>query len=900
MTSSTITLYSSRGCADCLSAKQFFKVNQVEFDEKPVEDLANKEELITRYEWLGTPTIVIKDQVFLGFRANRAAIEELLGFGAEEHLDPVCQMTVSPASAAGQYSYQGAVYYFCNVKCLEKFRHDPEMFLHPPMSADPVAPETNHSGPLVKLTLNIYEMSCASCVQTVEKALRHVQGVGLVRVNFANEKAYLEYDPALTEPAGLLKAVSDVGYHATVAGTGSETRENQETLYAEQIRKRLWLAWLFTIPLTIWMIPEMFFGIAYPNPLVFKIGMLLLAFPVLFVSGFSTYKGALKAIGLGSANMEVLTALGTLAAYLTGILSIFSSVLSFSGVAAMIMTIYLTGRYLEQLARGKTSQAIKKLLALGSKSARLIIDGQEQEIPIEAVQVGDLMLVRPGEKIPTDGTIVEGESTLDESMVSGESKPVKKKVGSEVIGATINQQGLLKVKAVKVGPDTFLSQVAKLVEECQGSKVPVQELADRVVTSFVPIILLIALLTFLSWFFFPQVFESLLSRLSPYFGVALASNASRLSAAVYAAVAVLVIACPCALGLATPTALMVGSGRGAEAGVLIRKGEAIELLKDIKVVVFDKTGTLTKGRPTVTDCLPAAAISQDELLRLAASLEQGSEHPLGRAILASALDKGLALKQLADFQALGGRGVKGEIDGDEVFVGSLRALSAQKVDLSQWADQLEQLELEAKTVVGVRKGQDLAGFLAIADDLKDDSVAALAELRQMNILAIMLTGDNERTANAIAAKLGLTEVVAEVLPGEKLDQIKQLQDKYGLVAMVGDGINDAPALSQADVGLAIGTGTDIAIEAADITLVSGNIGGVISAIKLSRAIFAKIRQNLFWAFFYNLIAVPLAILGLLHPIIAEAAMAFSSINVVSNSLRLRRVSIAPRYEQSIK
>jgi Cu+-exporting ATPase len=559
----------------------------------------------------------------------------------------------------------------------------------------------------------------------------------------------------------------------------------------------------------------------------------------------------------------------------------------------MIMTFHLTGRYVEASAKGRASQAIRRLLELGAKTARVLVDGLEREVPIEAVQVGDVMVVRPGERVPTDGTIVEGESALDESMVTGESMPVNKHPGDEVIGATINQDGLLKVRATRIGRDTFLAQVIKLVEQAQGTKVPIQAFADRITARFVPVVVGIAVLTLIAWLIFAPTLQKVgiwsgLPWVDPTLG--------RVTLALFATVAVLVIACPCALGLATPTAIMVGSGMGAQNGILIRSGEAIQTLKDLRVIVFDKTGTLTKGKPDVTDVV-ALDGTEDDVLRWAASAEQGSEHPLGRAVVERARAAGLALSDPANFQVQRGRGVQAEVDGRTVLVGSARYLGEAGLDLAALVEDQDRLEGEAKTVMLVAVDGRLVGAIAVADTLKEDSIAAVKELEHMGIRTVMLTGDNRRTAEAIAKQAGISRVIAEVLPEGKVEEVRRLQGKGQRVGMVGDGINDAPALTQADVGIAIGTGTDIAIEAADITLVRGDLSGVVRAVNLSRATFRKIVQNLFWAFFYNVVMIPLAILGLMHPVLAEIAMATSSITVVSNANLLRRVDIRPSYER---
>jgi Cu+-exporting ATPase len=585
--------------------------------------------------------------------------------------------------------------------------------------------------------------------------------------------------------------------------------------------------------------------------------------------------------------MDVLIGMGTLTALTTGIAKVLGLPYeNYAGISGMIMAFHLTGRYIEARSKGRTSEAIHRLIQLAARSARVLMDGSEIEVPIEQLKPGDLMVVRPGEKIPTDGDVVAGSSSVDESMATGESLPVTKKIGDSVIGATINQQGLLRVEVTKIGKDTFLAQVIKLVEECQGSKIPIQEFADRVTARFVPVVVMVAAATLLFWLFlFPTLkpllgwAHSFLPWVNPYL--------DRVSCAISAAVAVLVIACPCALGLATPTALMVGSGLAAERGILFRSGEAIQTLKDIRVIVFDKTGTITKGRPEVTDIATAAQYSEADLLFYAAGLESGSEHPLASAIVESARVRKIPVFPPEDFRALSGMGVTGKIREKTVAVGNKKLFAEIKIEDSVLTDRIAALESMAKTVVRIGVDGRLAGIIAVADALKDDSIKALAELKARGYLLVMLTGDNERAAQAIGRLAGMDRIVANVLPGDKQIEVEKLQKELGMVAMIGDGINDAPALKQANVGMAIGTGTDIAIESSDITLVRGNLSGIVTAIEISRATFRKIRQNLFWAFFYNVVAVPLAILGLLHPLIAEIAMALSSINVVTNSLRLR-------------
>jgi len=644
------------------------------------------------------------------------------------------------------------------------------------------------------------------------------------------------------------------------------------------------------------MIPEMFFGIMWPSAVVFNLGLIVLAAPVLFYPGWSTYRSAVTALTHGSANMDVLILLGTLASFLTGPPSFFVPIANYAGVSAMIMSFHLTGRYIEAKAKGRASQAIKRLLELEAKTARIIRDGTELEIPIDEVLVGDLMLVRPGEKIPTDGVVLEGESGVDESMATGESMPVTKKLGDNVIGATVNQRGFLKVKATKIGRDTFLSQVIKMVEEAQGSKVPIQEFADRVTGYFVPAVLALASLTLVLWLVVPEFMGSVgvwASQFLPWVDPTLGA----VSLAIFGTVATLVIACPCALGLATPTVLMVGSGMGAENGVLIRRGEAIQTLKEVKVIVFDKTGTITKGQPEVTDVVAADGFQETDVLRLAASIEQGSEHPLAEAIIRKATDEHLKLMPLTKFESITGRGIMGELEGQStLLIGNRKLMDDEGINYSSLEPTLKTLENEAKTAMLVARNGQLLGIIAEADTLKEDSIDAITELEQMGFQTVMLTGDNQRTGDAIAQKVGISRVLAEVLPDQKVAEITRLQNEVGLVAMVGDGINDAPALTQANVGIAIGTGTDIAIEAGDVVLVRGNLSDVVKAVKLSKATFRKIKQNLFWAFFYNVVMIPFAMLGLAHPVIAEIAMAISSITVVTNANLLRRTNIQPSYQ----
>lgn len=744
-----------------------------------------------------------------------------------------------------------------------------------------------------KITLKVEGMTCAACANRVEKGLKGTEGVVSAVVNLATERANIEYLPGVISKEQLLTAVEKAGYQGRLELEEAAVSRDKDEARLQQAARRMWIAWAFTLPPAVWMLIAMAAGRhqhGWPTPLSYNLGTLLLALPVLLWAGGHVYQSAWRAVRHGSANMDALIAIGTLAAVSSGIMAFFWPVENYAGVSGMIMTFHLTGRYIEAKARGHASQAIRKLLELGAKTAAVLVNGEERQVPIQQVQVGDLMLIRPGEKIPTDGVIEAGESAIDESVATGESLPVTRVPGDAVIGSTVNHQGLLKVRATKIGKDTFLSQVIKMVEEAQGTKVPIQELADRVTGWFVPMVMVLAVMTFVAWLLFPGIMGAAglaLGDLLPWLNPSL----SGATLALYATIAVLVIACPCALGLATPTALMVGSGLGAENGILIRSGGAIQAMSSIDIVVFDKTGTITAGKPEVTDIIAFAETSEAEVLRLAASVEQGSEHPLGKAIVIAGRERSLDLAEPEKFVSISGKGVAGEIDGRKILVGSRRLLQAEGSLQAEAGAVLARLERNGKTAMLVGREDRVLGVVAVADTIKDDSAAAIAQLEKMGLKTAMITGDNWRTAEAIARKAGINQVMAEVLPAGKVEEIKNLQQQGLKVAMVGDGINDAPALTQADAGIAIGTGTDIAIEAADITLVSGNLQAVVSAVRLSRATFRKIRQNLFWAFSYNSIAIPLAILGLLHPVIAEIAMATSSITVVGNANLLRRAKL---------
>jgi Cu+-exporting ATPase len=734
-------------------------------------------------------------------------------------------------------------------------------------------------------------MHCASCAGNVARALQALEGVNDATVNLATEKVRVEFDAAGVGLPALAEAVSLAGFELVTdppdAAPSSTATSGRAAL--REAQGRVFFAWLFTLPIMLIMAGSWAFGSPWPDPLLHQLLMLLLAFPVLFVVGNETLSSAAAAIRRRTPNMDVLIALGTLAAYATGLLALLTPIASFSGIAAMIMAFHLTGRYIETKARGRAADAIRRLVELGAKSARIEVDGEEREVRIEDVGVGDVMVVRPGERVPTDGVIVAGNSAIDESMATGEPLPVAKQPGDEVIGATLNQRGRLRVRATRIGSDTFLAQVIELVKQCQSTRVPIQLLADRVTAVFVPTSLLIASLTFIGWLVAPDTLgavaraaATVLPWVNPDLGT--------VSLAVFAAVAVLVIACPCALGLATPTALMVGTGRAAESGILFRSGVALQALVDADVIAFDKTGTLTAGNTQLTGMTVAPCYDENDVLRLAAVAEDASEHPLAAAVVDAAEARGLDRPTADEFEAVVGRGVVARALDREIVVGSPAMMGELGIALGALEAEAARVENAAETAIVVAIDGKLAGLLAISDPLKDDAAASVAQLRQLGLEPLMLTGDTERTAGAIAARVGITEVEAGLLPGTKLERIRRHQEAGRKVVMVGDGINDAPALTQADVGVAIGTGTDIAIEAADVTVVCGDLDSVVRAVRIARRTFTIIRQNLFWAFFYNVVAVPIAMLGLLHPVIAEMAMALSSLTVVGNALRLRRQS----------
>lgn len=738
-----------------------------------------------------------------------------------------------------------------------------------------------------QILLPIAGMTCASCAKSVERAIAAIEGVADVSVNIATEKARVIYDPSKTRISEIKNAVDQAGYKALELETVNEA--DSDKIDKDKARNNLWVRFLvaviFTAPLFYISMGHMV-GLPVPdiinpdlNPLNFALAQLILVIPSM-ISGYRFYTVGFSRLFKREPNMDSLIAVGTGAAFLYSMYSIVQIIngnpdhahnLYFESVG-VIITLILLGKYLETVSKGKTSDAIKKLMGLAPKTAIVIHDGVEMTIPIEEVEIGDIILVRPGEKIPVDGEVIEGRTSIDESMLTGESIPVEKNPGSRVVGATINKNGTIKFKATKIGKDTVLAQIIKLVEEAQETKAPIAKLADVISGYFVPIVMAIALIAGIAWY--------------------ISGQAMIFSLTIF--VSVLVIACPCALGLATPTAIMVGTGKGAEHGILIKGGDALETTHKIQTIVFDKTGTITEGKPVVTDIITSGELSEEELLRISASAERGSEHPLGEAIINEARNKQLDLLNADEFEAIPGQGIEVVLQGKRTLLGNKRLMDNKNIEISL-QNESDRLALEGKTPMYIAIEGELAGIIAVADVIKPSSKRAIDALNEMGIDVVMITGDNKSTAQAIASQAGIDRVLAEVLPQDKAEQIKKLQAENKKVAMVGDGINDAPALAQADIGIAIGSGTDVAMESADIVLMRNDLLDVPAAIQLSKHTIRIIKQNLFWAFAYNSLGIPIAA-GLLHifggpllnPMIAAAAMAFSSVSVVTNALRLKR------------
>lgn len=733
-------------------------------------------------------------------------------------------------------------------------------------------------------------MTCASCSQTIEKVINKLDGVQSASVNLATEKMVVDFNPSELSSNDIMEAVKNSGYSAKESLSQEAQADLDKEKKEKHIKKmwsRFWQSAVLTVPLLyIAMgemvglpIPEMIHPMVYPER--FALLQLALTIPVLII-GRPFFIVGFRALFKGHPNMDSLVALGTSAAALY---SLYGTIMVLLGdhhfamnlyyeSAAVILTLITLGKYFEAVSKGKTSEAIKKLMGLAPKTAIVIRDGVETEISVDDVVLGDVIVVKPGDKIPVDGVIVSGTSAVDESMLTGESIPIEKKAGDKVIGASINKNGSFQFEATKVGKDTTLSQIIKLVEDAQGSKAPIAQLADKVSGVFVPIVIVLAILSGVAWYFLGQ--ESWVFALT-------------------ITISVLVIACPCALGLATPTAIMVGTGKGAENGVLIKSGDALETTHKIETIVFDKTGTITEGKPVVTDILVTGSLSKDDFLLLAASAEKGSEHPLGEAIVLAAEEKGMIFKEIDHFVAIPGHGIEVEIEKETFILGNKKLMVEKEIDLFDFEEESNRLAKEGKTPMYIANSHELLGIIAVADTIKESSVRAIEKLHRMGLEVAMLTGDNKRTAEAIAKQVGIDRVLSEVLPEDKANEVKKLQQEGKKVAMVGDGINDAPALAQADIGIAIGSGTDVAMESADIVLMRSDLMDVPTAIELSHATIKNIKENLFWAFLYNTLGIPVA-MGLLYlfggpllnPMIAGAAMSFSSVSVLLNALRLKR------------
>jgi len=754
---------------------------------------------------------------------------------------------------------------------------------------DNLVSRIQHSGydvATAKIELPITGMTCAACERNVNRALNKPDGVLNVTVNLATERAVVTYLPGITSRRDLINAVEAAGYGVIDTSTVEDPEDAEQMAREAEIQRQkrlVIIGALFSIPLVLLgmtrhfmhSVPFLMETVPWLAEDIWLFIFAALATPVQFIVGKQYLVGAYKSLRNGTANMDVLVAMGTMAAYIYGLIVLAGILFGFSDVvgkddyfesAAVILTLITLGKLLEARAKGRTSEAIKKLMGLTPKTATVLRDDEEVEVAIDQLVIGETILVRPGERVPVDAIVIEGRSAVDESMLTGESMPVNKSIGSEVIGGTINKQGRLVTEATRVGAETALSQIIRLVQDAQGSKAPIQRIADQVSGVFVPVVLGLAVITLLGWLVIGQV---------------------SFTTAMLNTIAVLVIACPCALGLATPTAVMVGTGRGAEMGVLFKNSEALENAHRLNTITLDKTGTITRGEPTVTDVISVGGFDEMDLLRLAASAERGSEHPLGEAVVKYAKDRQLKLSNPEQFEAESGRGIVAIIDGRQVVVGSPRHIREQGINSDSLDNQIDQLQTKARTAVLVTIDDVLAGVIGIADTVKDGSIEAITGLKALGLEVVMITGDNEKTAHAIAREVGIDRVFADVLPSDKVAAVKQLQAEGKRVGMVGDGVNDAPALAQADVGIAIGTGTDIAMESSDVTLISGDLRGVVRSVELSKATLRTIHQNLFWAFIYNIVLIPVAMMGLLIPMFAAGAMAFSSFFVVTNSLRLR-------------
>ncbi|MDR2992837.1 MAG: heavy metal translocating P-type ATPase [Bacillus cereus] len=731
-----------------------------------------------------------------------------------------------------------------------------------------------------KAEFTVSGMTCAACANRVEKRLNKLDGVNKATVNFALESATVDFNPDEINVNEMKSAITKLGYKLEVKPDEQDASTDHRLQEIERQKKKFIISFILSFPLLWAMVSHFSFTsfIYLPDMLMNPWVQLALATPVQFIIGGQFYVGAYKALRNKSANMDVLVALGTSAAYFYSVYLSIQSIGSsehmtdlYFETSAVLITLIILGKLFEAKAKGRSSEAIKKLMGLQAKTATVVRDGTEIKILIEEVVAGDIVYVKPGEKIPVDGEIVEGKSAIDESMLTGESIPVDKSIGDVVIGSTINKNGFLKVKATKVGRDTALAQIIKVVEEAQGSKAPIQRVADQISGIFVPVVVVIAIITFAVWMIFvtPGDFGGALEKM----------------------IAVLVIACPCALGLATPTSIMAGSGRSAEYGILFKGGEHLEATHRLDTVILDKTGTVTNGKPTLTDVIVADGFNENELLRLVGAAERNSEHPLAEAIVEGIKEKGIDLPNSEIFEAIPGFGIESVVEGKQLLIGTRRLMKKFNIDIEEVSKSMEELEREGKTAMLIAIDKEYAGIVAVADTVKNTSKSAIARLKKMGLDVVMITGDNAQTAQAIAKQVGIDHVIAEVLPEGKAEEVKKLQASGKKVAMVGDGINDAPALATANIGMAIGTGTDVAMEAADITLIRGDLNSIADAIFMSKMTIRNIKQNLFWALAYNALGIPIAALGFLAPWVAGAAMAFSSVSVVLNALRLQRVKL---------